>query len=70
MYQEWLRTVYKNQIGDVPVAAKGEATTFEAIAWPPPPEWRTRFEAEGLPVAYKGDTVEDRWTPWRTAGPR
>ncbi|HAY14560.1 MAG TPA: carbohydrate ABC transporter permease [Fimbriimonadaceae bacterium] len=61
MYQEWLRTVYKNQIGDVPVAAKGEATTFEAIAWPPPPEWRTRFEAEGLPVAYKGDTVEDRW---------
>ncbi len=57
LWQEYLRTTYKNRIEDVPPADKGNATTFETIATKPSGDEFTKQ----LPERYKSGTAEELW---------
>jgi multiple sugar transport system permease protein len=62
LWQEFLRTSYKNRIEDVPVEQKGSATSFESITTKPSgPDF-----AKQLPKRYLGGTAEELWAASHT----
>jgi len=61
MFQEFLRSKYKNQIGDVPKEAVGAATKFEEILLPKSGPLLDEFKAKYLPLRYANESVEDLW---------
>lgn len=84
MFQEFLRTKYKNQFGDVPPAVAGKATKFEEIQlWerPPithfmtgvhpelmPPPDVAEFFAKGIPDRYRGGAADYLWHEFLRSG--
>jgi multiple sugar transport system permease protein len=61
MFQEFLRSKYKNQIAQVPAAELGSAKSFEQILLPSSGALLVEFQAKSLPARYLGNTIEDRW---------
>jgi ABC-type glycerol-3-phosphate transport system permease component len=57
LWQEFLRTSYKNRIEDVPLEQKGSATTFESISTQP----TAADFVKQLPARYRSGTAEELW---------
>lgn len=61
MFQEFLRSKYKNQIDAVPKEVLGGAKAFEEIAMPSSGPLLGEFRKKALPDRYLKETLEDRW---------
>ncbi|MDH4388454.1 MAG: carbohydrate ABC transporter permease [Fimbriimonas sp.] len=62
LWQEFLRTSYKNRIEDVPSEQRGSAKTFESIvSKPSAPEFLNQ-----LPERYRNGTAEELWSASHT----
>jgi multiple sugar transport system permease protein len=62
MWQEFLRSLYSNQIGQVPAEIRGSATTFETVAYPGRGELWNTFVSKRLPERMRGgNTLEEKW---------
>ncbi len=62
LWQEWLRTRFQNQIGDVPEGVRGGAAAFEKVGYPGSGELWSEFLSGGLPAGMdEGSLVESRW---------
>jgi multiple sugar transport system permease protein len=57
LWQEFLRTSYKNRMEDVPLEQKGSATTFESISTQP----MAADFVKQLPARYRSGTAEELW---------
>lgn len=62
LWQEYLRTTYKNRLDDVPADQKGPATTFESIATKP----TDPLFVKQLPERYRNGTAEELWASSHT----
>ena len=62
LWQEYLRTTYKNRLDDVPDDQKGTATTFESIATKP----TDLLYFKQLPERYRNGTAEELWATSHT----
>lgn len=63
LWQEFLRTKYKNQFEAVPQDQRANAASFEQVSLPTPtaPDWQ-EFLTKGIPPALKGKpTAEEQW---------
>lgn len=61
MFQEFLRSKFKNQIGDVPKNVAGNATAFEQIQSPSNGPLIEEFKKKALPARYATTTAEELW---------
>lgn len=57
LWQEYLRTTYKNRLDDVPADQKGAATKFESIVTRP----TDPLFVKQLPERYRNGTAEELW---------
>lgn len=61
MFQEFIRSKYRNQIEQVPASVRGEAKTIEEIALPAGGPFLDEFRKTWLPLRYAQRTAEDLW---------
>jgi multiple sugar transport system permease protein len=61
LFQDFLKSKYKNQLTDVPPETKGSAKSFEEIALPKSGPLLLEFKAKTLPARYAQATLEDLW---------
>lgn len=61
LYQEFLRSKFKNQVADMPEGVRGDATKFEQVGLVRSGELYGEF-AESLPERYRTATVESLWS--------
>jgi multiple sugar transport system permease protein len=61
LFQDFLRSKYKNQFASVPKELAGDAKTFEQVAVPESGPFLKEFRRVRLPDRFLKDTVEARW---------
>lgn len=61
IFQEWQRTLARNQFAEVPKELIGNAKTFEELEIPPSGPWHDRFYKERLPARFTSLTTEQVW---------
>lgn len=62
IYQEWMRSKFQGQFGNVPTAQAGKATKFEELSLANAGPLLPEFMAKGLPARYAKTSVEDLWS--------
>ncbi len=68
MFQEFLRSKYQNQFGQLPPAAAKEAKKFEEVRYPSGTQLDEEFRRTKLPKRFQDRSVEEIWAQ-RHAGP-
>jgi len=61
MFQEFLRSKFRNQLAQVPKEVLGSAKSIEQIDLPSSGPLLAEFRAKFLPARYLSGTLEDRW---------
>lgn len=61
MFQEFLRSKFKNQLDQIPKSLVGDAKAIEQIPLPSSGPLLNEFRTSWLPERYKQRTVEDLW---------
>ncbi|MFN7172267.1 MAG: ABC transporter permease subunit [Fimbriimonadaceae bacterium] len=61
LFQEFMRSRYRNTLEDVPAEVRGKATSFEEIQLPEEGAVLAEFRRDGLPDRYQDSTIEQLW---------
>lgn len=61
LYQNFVKSKYKNLFDQVPADAKGAATSFEQLELPKTGPLLDEFRKTSLPARYKDRTLDDMW---------